>query len=126
MKNEKVFDVAVKVCEECGGFSDAKFCANCGSEVDDYNRCGECNRFVKTTGCRSCFGEGHEGEYRVGDKCSLFVSRHSIQEIKDHVGFKGDKYKTYSAKVIKITGHESAIVRVKGKDIDVTTDDLME
>ncbi|HNG68563.1 MAG TPA: hypothetical protein PLP63_06445 [Saprospiraceae bacterium] len=125
MKNKKVFDVAVKMCEECQGY-DVSFCANCGSEVDAHNRCGECNRFVKTTPCTNCYGNAVEAEYRVGDKCSLFVSRHSIQEIKDHVGFKGDKFKTYSAKVIKITGHESAIVRVKGKEIDVSTDDLME
>lgn len=122
---KKVFDVAAKACDQCGGYEGAKFCANCGSEVDGYNRCENCNRFVKTTCCDACYGFGHEGEFRVGDKCYLFVSRHSNKEIKDYVGFKGNKHKLYSAKVIEITGNESAIIRAKGKEIDISTDNLI-
>lgn len=115
--------VAHKRCSTCDGY-DYRFCKNCGQDVDQYNRCGECNRFVKTEPCPECYGEGFEAEYVVGEKVQLYVSDYSNKEIRDHVGFKGFKYKTYSAKIVDIVADDEVTIRVKGKEITISTEEI--
>lgn len=123
MKKEEQSLVAYKVCESCGGY-DSKFCKNCGAEVDEYNRCPDCNKFVKTESCPECGGMGHEEEYRVGDKCQYFVSYLSNKEDKKFVKFKGNTSKFYVAKIMAIISNDEVRIRVKGKETIVSTNDL--
>jgi hypothetical protein len=68
---------AYKVCDFCGDYN-IKFCANCETEVEYNNRCPECNKFVKTTDCPECNGQSEE--FTIGDSCSFYVGKHSIEE----------------------------------------------
>lgn len=120
---KKNITVAYKICENCNNY-DILFCKNCQTEVIDYNRCPECNRFVKTTACPECCGYGYEEEYRVGDYCTFYVSAYSIQEHKNLFNFKGTKSKFYKAKVVEIIKENEVKIRVKGKELIVSTDDL--
>lgn len=120
-KAKKQFTVACKVCDTCGNY-DIKFCAKCETEVEHNNRCPECNKFVKTTECPECHGQPEE--FNVGDNCSFYVGKHSVEEHKKLFNFKGSKGKIYNAKVIEITGHTEVNIRVRGKELIVSTDDL--
>lgn len=123
MPKPKPIEVAYKVCETCND-QGGSFCANCHEEVSYYNRCSECNKFVKTQPCPDCFGCGFEEEYRVGDDIVFCVGHYSKAEHKKFVDYKGNKFKSYKAKVIRIIKEHEIEIRVKGKNIIINTEDL--
>lgn len=123
MSKIKTIEVAFKNCETCNSYN-ISFCKTCQTEVEGKNRCHECNRFVKTTTCPDCYGCGFEEEYRVGDYCSFYVSQYSIDEYKKFVGFTGYKSKFYKAKIVEIIKEDTVKIRVKGKEMFVSTADL--
>ena len=116
-----VHQTAYKICDVCGDY-DVRFCANCQTEVESNNRCPQCNKFVKVTVCPECYGQPEE--INVGDNLTFFISKHSIEEHKTLFNFKGSKGKSYNAKVIEIIGHTEVKIRIRGKEIIVSTEDL--
>ena len=123
MSKSKIIEVAFKKCETCNDYN-ILFCKTCQTEVEGKNRCPECNRFVKTTPCPDCYGCGFEEEYRLGDYCSFYVSQYSIDEYKKFVGFTGYKSKLYKTKIVEIVKEDTVKIRVKRKEMFVSTADL--
>lgn len=123
MPKTEPIEVAFKVCETCNNY-EISFCVNCHEEVSDYNRCPNCNKFVKTQPCPDCMGWGCEEEYRAGDDIAFYVGVYSSAEHKKFVDYKGNTFKSYKAKVIRIIKENLIEIRVKGKNIIVKTEDL--